>query len=201
MGYSHYYYTDSYLKFFPLVKCDFKKMIKPLEHLGVKLADGMGENEAIINDKEIIFNGPRNCGHDKKNLGITWPSKNANGVFRDKVGYGIQQITKSQWFAGAELESRVCGGDCSHETFMLSEQSAERNPNMQNKKGLNFNSTKTAYKPYDLAVNVCLIIAKDHCQDKIQIHSDGTIENWQEAMQLCQHFLGYGRGFELDKSE
>lgn len=203
MGYTHYYYTKSILhkSDFRYIVEDFNKMLGPLEHLGVKIGDGMGDNNPIINNNEIIFNGLRNCGHTQRDLGITWPSEKANGVFRDKVGYGIEQITKSKWFAGASLEVRACGGDCSHETFSIFQQSADNDPRMQSKSGLNFNFTKTAYKPYDLAVNVCLIIAKHYLNDDIEISSDGTAENWDEGKQLCQHFLGYGNDFELKEGD
>ena len=35
--------------------------------------------------------------------------------------------------------------------------------------------------------------------DTIRVRSDGIIENWQEGMQLCQHFLGYGEELCLDE--
>jgi len=129
------------------------------------------------------------------------------------------------WFAGAQLESRVCAGDCSHETFSLEQklettltrydgskyelepegefrdytnQDGTQDKNPENEIGKYFQCTKTAYKPYDLAVTVCLVIAKHHLRENITVHSDGTMENWHEAMQLCHHFLGYGKGFCLD---
>ena len=71
----------------------------------------------------------------------------------------------------------------------------------ENEVGKYFACTKTAFKPYDLAVTVCLVIAKQHLGNQIVIHSDGDMENWHEAMQLCHHFLGYGKGFSLDDDE
>lgn len=205
MGYTHYYQTlETYDKTdFLKVTTDFKKIIPVLEHLGVKLADGLGENTPIISPTEIIFNGIRNCGHTQRNLGITWASKTAKGVSKNDISTKLYEITKGSWFAGSTLETRVCGGDCSHETFSL-EQKRKLDPRLdqhleKTNPKLFFSFTKTAYKPYDLAVNVCLIIAKHYLKNDIKVSSDGEKNNWVEGMQICQKFLGYGEKFELDK--
>ncbi len=201
MGYTHYYYTSKEFDFvgFNEVVRDFKKMIPVLEHLGVKLANACGDDKPIINGDEITFNGLTKCGHQNRDLGITWPKPTANGVLKNGIGTKLQQITQSNWFAGAQLESRVCGGDCSHETFSL-----ERTHTIPDYKQsrleegkLIFECTKTAYKPYDLAVNVALIIASHRLGNQIKIGSDGEMQNWEEAIQLCEHFLGYGKEFNL----
>ena len=50
-----------------------------------------------------------------------------------------------------------------------------------------------------LAVNVCLVIAKHYLKDDVLVMSDGIENNWIEAKELCQHFLGYGSDFKLDE--
>ena len=179
MGYTHYFYTEGIYDedLFSKVACEFQKMVKPLRDLGVNLADGFGEGSPIITAKEISFNGDRNCGH--------------------------------------ELESGICHGDCSHETFRLEQQQessdgmigefsnftddrGNRKRTPHNEVGKFFDCTKTARKHYDLAVQVCLIIAKNYLKDGIIIHSDGDIEEWGEAKEKCQYFLGYGEEFVLD---
>jgi hypothetical protein len=211
MGYTHYYQvaTEYDKKIFAKVSSDFKTMIPVLSHMGVKLADGHGENTPIIRPDAIIFNGLRNCGHEERNLGITWASKSAKGVAQNKVGQKLEEITSGTWFAGATLQTRACGGDCSHETFALEQKQAQEaisrseeiNKRLGQKKELIFQFTKTAFKPYDLAVNVCLIIAKHYFKDQIKVSSDGEMENWEEGKQLVQHFLGYGKDFKLDDGE
>ena len=206
MGYTHYYYISSEFdaKAFAKVAADFKKMITPLKHLGVILADGAGENYPTISPTEIRFNGLEKCGHEERDLGITWPSKSASGISKNGTDTILAEITNFKWFAGAELETRVCGGDCSHETFSLEQKLSDIPEWKQDdaKAGkLIFECTKTAYKPYDLAVTVCLVIAKYHLGEDITVQSDGTMENWHEAMILCHHFLGYGKGFSLDDDE
>ena len=60
--------------------------------------------------------------------------------------------------------------------------------------------TKTEHLPYDLAVMVCLIIAKRHLGKGIVVCSDGSEEKWEPAKRLCEEHLGYGGGFRLDKA-
>jgi len=227
MGYTHYYYIapEFDVKAFAKVAADFKKMITPLKHLGVVLADGSGENYPTISPTEICFNGLTKCGHTKRELGITWPSKSASGISKNSVDQQLEELVSGSWFAGAQLSTRVCGGDCSHETFSLSQRlettitrydgstyeeepsgefsnctnlDGSKDQTPKNEVGKYFQFTKTAYKPYDLAVTVCLVIAKHHLGEQITIQSDGNMENWYEAINLCHHFLGYGKGFYLD---
>lgn len=61
-----------------------------------------------------------------------------------------------------------------------------------------FSYCKTNARPYDLAVMVCLIIAKEWLKERIEICSDGKSEDWQPARDICQKVLGYGNNFELD---
>lgn len=200
MGYTHYYYTKPTLdaEAFIQLASDMKKMLGPLGHLGVKLGDGLGKNFPYIGSDEIVFNGYSNCGHENRDLGITWPKPGAKGILKNGVMTKLGELTSSHWFAGAELETRVCGGDCSHETFSLMCKS-EDTPDKET--GYVFDCTKTAYKPYDLAVNVVLIIAKHYLKDDIVIRSDGDESNWVEGKQLVQHFLGYGEDFKIDSRD
>jgi hypothetical protein len=204
MGYTHYYYVEPEFDAdqFKKVAEDFLKMRPVLSHLGVKLGDGWGENEPTITPTEIRFNGFAKCGHRNEDLGIVWPKKGAKGITKNSIGRELEQVVGGSWFAGAQLETRACGGDCSHETFGLEQKMSEipewKKDDADAGKKI-FECTKTAYKPYDLAVNVVLIIAKKHLKNHIKIRSDGDIENWEEGMQLCQHFLGYGEDFRLDE--
>jgi len=119
------------------------------------------------------------------------------------------------WFAGLKLRQRTCGGDCSHETFDLPleiEKDDWQKPveeishydqygkpvyNDKEEVGLYFDCCKTAYKVYDLAVIICLIIAKHHLKEEIIVSSDGSLDNWQDGMLICQKILGYGLDFKL----
>jgi len=192
-----------------LILEDFLKTLPELKK-HIDLAGGDGFNEPILSLDEITFNGRTKCGHEKLELGITWPSENAGGVavpFQENVSDG-------SWFAGATLQKRMCGGDCSHETFYF--------PRIQPKDshtidkisyidkdgntvyndpavvGLCFEFCKTAFKPYDLAVITFLIIAKCHLKDSIFVSSDGRDSHWFDGKMLCQVVLGYGLEFFID---
>lgn len=188
-------------KAFSKTVSDFKQMIPVLEHLGVKLAGGLGEGKPEINSQVIRFNGVRKCGHNSRDLGITWPSKDASGVASIFQHKRITNEVSGQWFAGLQLNTRTCDGNCEHETFtlerVLNPQFWQKPHTEENIKNKYFSCTKTAYKPYDLAVNICLIIADHYLKNQIVINSDGELEQWKDAIAVCQHFLGYGEEFKL----
>lgn len=236
MGYTHYWKRKA--KFdkeqFKKVVEDFKKVMKHLSAF-VPLAGGLGKGEPEISSKRIWFNGIEKCGHADRNLGITWPDKNASGIAFVAERYGDvptktlltllcgqeeelavnDSDVSGTWFAGLKLKHRSCGGDCSHETFSLPleiEKEDWQKPigeishygqygkpvyNDKEEIGRYFEFCKTAYKPYDLAVIVCLIIAKHHLKEGIIISSDGTQDNWQDGMLICQKILDYGLDFTL----
>lgn len=70
-------------------------------------------------------------------------------------------------------------GDLGHETFML-----ERIPSG------GFNFCKTARKPYDLAVQAVLLIAKHHDPD-FSFSSDGGNDEWRVARDFVKELFGY----------
>jgi len=236
MGYTHYWKRVK--KFdrqqFEKVVKDFKAVLKRISGL-VLLAGGLGKGEPEINSKRIWFNGLENCGHADRNLGITWPQKDASGIAfvverydeiptetlitmlcgeQEKLSVNDSDVSGT-WFAGLKLKHRSCGGDCSHETFSLPvriekddwqkpigkishyDQHGKPIYNNPEEIGLYFNCCKTAYKPYDLAVIICLIIAKHHLGKEILVASDGTLDNWRDGMLICQKILGYGLDFTL----
>lgn len=202
MGYTHYWYREKEYspEEFRRIIDDFREMLPVLQESGVKLAGGLGKGEARINYEDVWFNGPEDCGHAEFNLHIAWPSKNAGGIGKDP-----KKAVNGAWFAGAKIETRVCGGDCSHETFRFPKvfkiPDWQKEADHLGKSGLYFSCTKTAYKPYDLAVNCFLIIAKHHLGERIMVSSDGENEHWFDGMLLCHKILGYGLEFKLDKGE
>lgn len=58
---------------------------------------------------------------------------------------------------------------------------------------------KTARKPYDIAVCVCLIILERHFGKKFSVASDGDDEeeSWPAAREWCQRLFGYGADFTV----
>jgi len=211
MGYTHYWYRPKEIRpeVFKKIVDDFKKLLPIFKMLDVQLAGPLGEGEPIINYEEVSFNGNHNCGHPKIGLGIAWPDDNV----RPGVAISAEGAISGSWFAGALLNQRTCGGDCSHETFSFPRRLDEKekplgevlfydeggNPiyTEKEKVGKYFDFCKTAFKPYDLAVNAFLIIAKHYLGRDLIVESDGDIPQWIDAIELCQSNLGYGRDFVL----
>lgn len=201
MGYTHYWYrkigaTDS-VKFCTIIR-DFKKLIPEMERLGVHLAGGNGEGDPLLEAHGVSFNGPEKCGHAKNSeICISWPSEMAGGV----AGGFDNNKASGRWFAGAVIDKRCCDGDCSYETFFFPRTAELRDYEEREKRPRSFYFCKTAFRPYDLAVNCFLIIAKHHLGDEIEIYSDGDTQHWADGRQLCQTILGYGIGFEIDREK
>ena len=91
-------------------------------------------------------------------------------------------------------------GEQAHETFhferVIEKRDFEQYENDDTKTHL-FDFTKTARKPYDIAVCSALIIAKKHFGSDIHISSDGDNEEWTESKALCQKILGYGDSLNM----
>ena len=200
MGYSHRFVVDKTLdpeNFLKLVQ-DFRKIVKPLEHLGVKLAGPLGEGDPSLDDDYIGFNGVKNCGHQKRNMGLMSPAPGSKGIANPRQA--DQEVIETMGYNGSKTNTRVCDGECSYESFTLEQEKrlGYQSPESRAKSRI-FDSTKTNYKPYDLAVTACLIIAKHHLRDQIDITTDGKQENWDDARMVCQHFLGYGQDIGLNQ--
>ena len=58
---------------------------------------------------------------------------------------------------------------------------------------------KTNRLPYDIAVQVALIICRHHLGDEFRVRSDGDDAAWEIARQFCQLHLGYGADFKLER--
>ena len=214
MGYTHYWYREKEIepRTFKMIVRDFRRLLPVFKVLDVKLGDGLGEGKPVINSREVVFNGLRNCGHPKNpGLAIPWPAETVKpGVAPDAC-----QAVVGSWFAGVVLNQRTCDGDCSYETFYFPRVLPERYTPVQRvicydlngrpvchdqrHVGKYFQFCKTAFRPYDLAVTAFLVIAKHHLGDRILVESDGTIAHWMDAVKLCQNVLGYGFDFELSK--
>ncbi|MEI8194292.1 MAG: hypothetical protein WCI73_00125 [Phycisphaerae bacterium] len=61
-----------------------------------------------------------------------------------------------------------------------------------------FQFCKTAHRPYDLCVQVALIVLKHHLGKAIEVSSDGEEADWEPARIACQKWLGYGGDFRLE---
>jgi len=87
-------------------------------------------------------------------------------------------------------------GEARYEEFLLARR-FER-PERVKEDGRCFSFCKTQFRPYDLAVTACLLVAKRHFGDDLSVHSDGEDKDWQATRDLCEGVLSYGRSFHVD---
>lgn len=223
MGYTHYWYRPERIpkKIFREILRDTKFLVERLSEYGLPLANWDGKESPELTEEKISFNGVENCGHPKRELGITWPDRKEKSDYHEgsilfetlqnmcestgmtvvgNPGSDIESEGYKKWFAGAVLTHRECGGDCSHESFVLPRimkvEKWQKDEENWTKDKLVFCFTKTAYKPYDLAVTAVLIICK-HYLPEMKVVSDGESEHWDDARLICEEWLGYGKDFEL----
>ena len=81
-------------------------------------------------------------------------------------------------------------GEDAYETFCVPATLSPRSS------GMGF--CKTARKPYDLAVQLALIVLAHHAG--FTVSSDGDDSDWDAARRFCQAHLGYGEDFQLDRN-
>jgi hypothetical protein len=199
VGYTHYWYrplvipTDA----FHAIRSDFERLILPLADFGVHLAGGLGEGLPVITDDMIWFNGVRACGHPKnETVQIPFPTDDACGV-----GASANAIADGSDGLITRIKHRCCDGRCSYETFLFpkSLEADETRPPEEN--GLYIGFTKTAFRPYDIAVTAALLVAKRNLKDQFAVHTDGTDRHWSDAKRICQEVLGYGEWFGIVEEE
>lgn len=186
MGYSHYWEIDADIdtESFSSVTADFKRMVLVLDDLGVRLAGPLGKSLPEIDTDHIAFNGIWDCGHPKnEEIVIPFPATDAAGI-----GSSFNSVEGSYSGMGTLLKHRTCDGNCSYETFSLSRRCDDASK-IENGKVLG--SCKTAFRPYDLAVQCVLLIAKHHLKDRIRVWSGGSDYHWNDARRLCYLHLNY----------
>lgn len=193
MGYTHYWQRSLLINpttYFRIVE-DFRTLLHTLRVTEVHLAGPSGSGSPVLRYNNVAFNGKSLCGHPARTLGVAWPAENASGVHVDPETDPVV----GRWMGGAQLASRCCDGNCSHEAFEFPRGEI---PDSRPTPGGCFRFCKTAYKPYDLAVCVFLVITKHHLRDSLRVYSDGTQHHFRDAMQLCDTHLRYGESFLLD---
>jgi len=88
----------------------------------------------------------------------------------------------------------IKGQDCEPFSIKISEQPRRSDQ-------LVFSYCKTEKLPYDICVKSVLIILKHYLGENIEIMTDGTIEDWSDAIDICMQGLGYGKDFSLSTQE
>ncbi|POB12323.1 hypothetical protein [Sulfobacillus sp. hq2] len=181
MGYTHYWRRPQVIDAdtYAAITRDVGKVLQLCQDQGIPLGDAYGEGQPDITSKTLGFNGLKQCGHPHQDLGIVWPADHARGAT-------LSDNPAGTWFGGALVASRVCGGDCSHESFCFDQTAND-----------SFAFCKTAFKPYDIAVTAALIVIK-HYLPAVVVTSDGDDEKWADGRLVCMMACGYGEEFRLD---
>jgi len=170
MGYTHYWYRKKTIdeKTFKKIVSDFKQLLPWFRFNGIKLAGGLGNGNPTLNSEKVVCNGYSKGGH-----------RPIDGKLYNNVDLNITK--------------RACDGDCAHETFYFPrELDSHRYQTQINGVEMYFNACKTAFKPYDFAVNCFLIIAKHHLDDEIIVRSDGGRGEWIDAVNTVYMAFKYG---------
>jgi hypothetical protein len=186
MGYCHYWEIEQEVdrESFSLVVADVQRIVLTLDDLGVRLAGPLGEGLPEIEADHIAFNGLWHCAHPRnEEIVIPFPAADAAGI-----GSSISAVEGSYFGMGTLLKHRACDGNCSYETFRLARRCTEFD---KVRNGRNSDSCKTGFRPYDLAVQCVLLIAKRHLKDRLQVWSGGSDYHWNDARLLCYVHLSY----------
>jgi hypothetical protein len=83
---------------------------------------------------------------------------------------------------GTLLKHRTCDGNCSYETFRLASTCNEIDKVRNSRCSA---SCRTGFRPFDLAIQCVLLIAKHHLKDRLQVWSGGSDYHWNDARLLC----------------
>ena len=199
MGYTHYWhrvprFDDA--SFHAAVR-DVTRVVPRLTELGIPLAGSEGEGAPVLTEALIAFNGSRHCGHPANQaISLPWPTPDAGGVATTWQDFATAHT--GHWYAGAEIGTRVCDGECSYESFIM-ERVFQPQPWQQPEDGYYFAFCKTAFRPYDLAVTAALVILQHHLGAQLRVSSDGEAPHWFDAQVLCQIELGYGLDFHVEE--
>ena len=195
MGYTHYWYRPAEMNpdKFAAAVADCRKVC---EAVPIPLGDWQGEGDPEFSQERVSFNGSVHSeSFSRDGAGLCWPAHKAENVA------AIGQAAKSgTWWAGDVLKSRAVDekGDGSYETFSINRNHEPQSWEEADNRNLYFGCCKTNYRPYDLCVQFCLIVFKEHFGEQFHVSSDGEDEDWNEARDGCQVFLGYGLLFALD---
>jgi hypothetical protein len=186
VGYCHYWETEEEVDqiSFSNIVADVQQIVLTLDDMGVQLAGPLGEGLPEIDADHIAFNGLWHCGHIKNDeISIPFPAVDAAGI-----GSSINAVDDSYFGIGTLLKHRACDGNCSYETFRIARTCDEKDRVLE---GRYSDSCKTAFRPYDLAVQCVLLIAKHRLKDRIQVWSGGSDYHWNDARLLCYVHLNY----------
>jgi hypothetical protein len=194
MGYTHYWHRPGVInqEKFHRIRVDFERLILPLADAGVELAGCYGDGPPEITDELIIFNGLNDCGHpDDEEIVVPYPSEDAEGI-----GPSSTAVDQDSNGLIVHIKHRCCNGRCSYEPFSFP-MFLPMEGRFPDNAGLYVQGTKTAFRPYDIAVTAALLVAKKYLKNDLVVHTNGGDCQWADARRICQSTLGFGDWFGI----
>lgn len=201
MGYSHMWSRTLELdrESFDRAVEDVQIILSRCRDMGLRIAGPSGAGKPELSSDTIAFNGAAACGHRYRDLGKPWASPTASGVEDREPPYD-PNADAGMWYSGPLLETRVCGGNCAAEPFLLDRKYIIRDWERQGAGGHFDSSCETHFKPYDLAVTAALIRIKERVGDAMTVSSENPEHGFTDAKRLCRELFGWGSRFEIKKS-
>tara|TARA_Y100000310_G_scaffold118012_1_gene116738 strand:+ start:916 stop:1515 length:600 start_codon:yes stop_codon:yes gene_type:complete len=180
MGYSHYYHVNSYYD-----KQSWDNLVKDVKKL-LEINCKGSEYKMNSTDDSVCTLGDL---IERRSTGDSITSSVTGGYYRldkDEISFnGVGENAHEQF----QLYQRM-----PPDVFERHEELAKAHSRLTGLPQLRtpfFEFTKTAHKPYDLVVCCCLLLAKKHLRDDIVVTSDGSWDEWQDAMKIIVNDFGY----------
>jgi hypothetical protein len=173
---------------------DVQIILSRLRDMGLRIAGPAGAGKPEMDSETIAFNGAAACGHRYRDLGKPFASPTASGVEEREPPY---DAAAEPWYSGPYLDTRVCGGNCAAQPFVMDRKYMVRDWERPIAGGHYDCECETHFKPYDLAVTAALIRIKERLGDAIEISSENPDHGFDDAKRLCRELFGWGSRFDI----
>lgn len=189
MGYSHYWNRPRIIApaVFDRIVHDLSCLQPVWKQRGIPLAGPLGTGRPRFDRQEIAFNGRIRCRHPQSDIGSPLSRLLTVAALMSMPGEAREAACARLW--EEEHAQRRCPGSCVFETFWFPRVARQVTADAD---GRYWDRTKTAFRPYDLAVTSALLVVRRHLGAALRIDSDGGQAQWWDARLICQSVLGYG---------
>jgi hypothetical protein len=174
---------------------DVRLILSRAEDMGIRLAGPTGKGKPDIGPETIAFNGSASCGHRFRDLGKPFGSPTASGIEEVDPPYDVKA---EPWISGPMLETRVCGGNCAGEGFVVDRKYMVRDWERPEEPKRYACSCETHFKPYDLIVAAALVRLKERLGDGIKIAAENPENSFEDAKRFCRELFGWAVNFEIE---
>jgi hypothetical protein len=177
---------------------DVRAIVARAQDMGVRISGPTGKGYPELGPETIAFNGSATCGHRHRDLGKPWASPTAAGIEEVEPPYDSKA---EPWMSGPYLETRVCGGSCAGDPFIVDRRYMVRDwerPESPKRYACN---CETHFKPYDLIVAAALVRFKEHFGEAVTIDHRNPDNAFEDAKRFCRELFGWAAHFNIEKPE